>query len=100
MMGRKLRVVNSMTARTSKETLGFVTSNARSVVEEIAEISARAVATTEQLVSPTRSAAVETQIAAGEDFMARYKQTFTAEDLSLAEDIMRSRRNVLSALAK
>ncbi|MEY4257031.1 MAG: hypothetical protein RLZZ141_2258 [Pseudomonadota bacterium] len=67
-----------MTSRTSKETLGFVTANARSVAEEIAEISARAVATTEQLVSPTKSATIETQIAAGEAFMAQYKQTFDA----------------------
>ena len=75
MMGRKLRVVNSMTARTSKETLGFVTANIPNVADRAAAFD---VASDAQPASPAKSAAVEAQIAAGEAFMAQYKQTFDA----------------------
>jgi hypothetical protein len=64
-----------MTSRTSKETLGFVTANVLNVAEPSV---AREVASEAQPVSPTQSAALEAQIAAGEAFMAQYKQTFDA----------------------
>jgi len=64
-----------MTARTAKETEGPMTANAMSVAECSV---ARDVVSEAQPVSPTKSAAVEAQIAAGEAFMARYKQTFNA----------------------
>lgn len=52
-----------------------MTANAMSVA---ASSLARDVVSEAQPVSPTKSAAVEAQIAAGEAFMARYKQTFNA----------------------
>ncbi len=64
-----------MTARTAKETEGPMTANAMSVA---ASSLARDVVSEAQPVSPTKSAASEAQIAAGEAFMARYKQTFNA----------------------
>ena len=67
--------MNAMTARPSKETMGFVTANVLNVAEHSV---ARDVASEAQPMSPTKSAVVETQIAAGEAFMARYKQTFDA----------------------
>jgi hypothetical protein len=68
-------VVSAVTARTSKETLGFVTANIPNVAEH--EVACD-VASDAQPASPAKSAAVELQIAAGEAFMAQYKQTFDA----------------------
>jgi len=64
-----------MTARTAKKTEGLVTANAMSVAGSSV---ARDVVSEAQPVSPTKSAAVQSQIAAGEAFMALYQQTFNA----------------------
>ena len=75
MMLPKLRVVISMTARTPEETLGFVAANIPNVAER--PIACDVVSDT-QPASHAKSAAAEAQIAAGEAFMAQYKQTFDA----------------------
>ncbi len=75
MMGHKTGVVNSMTARTSKETFGFMTA---SIPNDAERAAACDVASDAQPASSSKSAAAEAQVAAGEAFMAQYKQTFDA----------------------
>ena len=62
-----------MAAGTSKDNLKLTAEHALTVAERAVACD---VASEAQPMSPTKSVAVEAQIAAGQAFMARYRQTF------------------------
>ncbi len=70
-----LSVKTAMAAGTSKDNLKLTAEHALSVTERAAACNAAREA---QPMSPEKSVDVEAQIAAGQAFMARYRQTFEA----------------------